>query len=468
MDQPYSQPSARPIDSIPAAIAGNRVAFAEAVIARGFPREVGDVALAFAHSMRGREKIRVRENRRKRARLLDRERAAHDELVEVDRRKDEFLAMLGHELRNPLSDIVSAVQVLEQLSCYDAVAADMQGVIQRQSLHMTKLVDDLLDISRISSGKILVQKIRLDLVALARNAITDHQHHFDSNQLTLVCELPPAPIWVVGDATRLFQVITNLLHNAAKFTNPGGRIDVCLNQRETSAALSVRDSGIGIEPTQLAAMFEPFRQAESSRVRSRGGLGLGLALSRRLIEKHGGAITAASEGLGSGSVFCIRLPLDRDVTPEPSKPATPVAARPTSHRILIVDDRRDARLTLTTLLKRLGQQVAQAEDGLAALAAARSFLPEIVLCDIGLPDMDGYAVAKAMRADPALDAVCLVAVTGYGQAEDRDRALKAGFDQHLTKPISADQLEELLLHRHAQSHRRDDARANLAQAGDTH
>jgi PAS domain S-box-containing protein len=382
---------------------------------------------------------------RERERLLDRERTTHDELADVDRHKNEFLAVLGHELRNPLSDIVSAVQILEQLDCHDSTALRMQGVIKRQSLHMTKLIDDLLDISRIACGKILLQMGRLDLVALTRNAVADHQHHFDTNQLTLVLDLSSTPIWVVGDATRISQVITNVLHNATKFTDPGGTIAVCVNRSGTSAALSVRDTGIGLEPTELETMFEPFRQGETSQVRGKGGLGLGLALSLRLIEKHGGTITAASEGPGCGSVFSIRLPLDREILSEPLQTVAEVAVLPTSHRILIVDDRRDARLTLTMLLERMGQQVVQAENGVVALEAARSFHPEIVLCDIGMPDMDGYAVAKAMRADPALSGASLVALTGYGQAEDRQRALESGFDRHLTKPISHDQLMDLLL-----------------------
>ncbi len=287
---------------------------------------------------------------------------------------------------------------------------------------------------------------RLDLVALTRNAIADHKHQVDASQLTLVVELPDAPIWVIGDAVRLSQAVTNLLHNATKFTDPGGTIVVSVNRNGISADVSVRDNGIGMEPTELAAMFEPFRQAESSRVRSRGGLGLGLALSSRLIEKHGGAITAKSEGLGRGSVFSIRLPLDREALLEPSQPTTQAVAPPAPHRILIVDDRRDARLPLTVMLTRMGQQVAEAVTGAAAIDAARDFRPEIVLCDIGLPDMDGYDVARALRADPALSGVRLVAVTGYGQAADRELAFKAGFDRHLTKPVSHHQLKDLLLH----------------------
>jgi signal transduction histidine kinase len=387
----------------------------------------------------------VNQQQRELMRLLDNERTVHDELVDVDRRKDEFLAMLGHELRNPLSDIVNAVQILEQLKCRDSTALEMHAVVKRQSLQMKKLIDDLLDISRISCGKILLQIGRVDLVQLTRNAVADHQHRLTMNQLKLVLELPDVPIWVVGDAMRLSQVVTNLLHNATKFTDPGGTISVCINCTETFAALSVRDTGIGMLSTELAAMFEPFRQAESSRVRSQGGLGLGLALSMRLIEKHGGAIAAASEGLGRGSIFSIRLPLDRQVLPESSQSTIQVAATVASHRILIVDDRRDARLTLTVLLKQMSQQVAEAENGAGALDTARTFHPEIVLCDIGLPDMDGYAVARAMRADDALSGACLVALTGYGQPDDRTQALNAGFDRHLTKPICYEQLRDLLL-----------------------
>ena len=230
-----------------------------------------------------------------------------------------------------------------------------------------------------------------------------------------------------------------------KFTDAGGTVCVSVTRSETSVAVSVRDTGIGMDLTELAAMFEPFRQAASGRARSRGGLGLGLALSKGLIEKHGGAITAASEGPGGGSTFSIRLPLDREMSVELSPPAAQAVAAPQRRRILIVDDRRDARLTLSVLLERLGQQVAQADSGAGALDTAKSFHPEVVLCDIGLPDMDGYAVARAIRAAPTLQGVLLVALTGYGQAEDRAQALEAGFDEHLTKPVSVEQLRGLLL-----------------------
>jgi signal transduction histidine kinase/CheY-like chemotaxis protein len=410
--------------------------------------EAAGSALATSRpTRRGLKRARAGETRRERKRLLDRERSAHNDLAEADRRKDEFLAMLAHELRNPLSDIMSAVQVLGQRGIQDSESTEMQHVIERQSLHMTKLIDDLLDVSRIANGKLVLHRERLDLVALARHAIADHQHCFNASQLTLVSALPADPIWVVGDATRLCQVIANLLHNAAKFTDPGGRIDVSVNCRGTSAELSVRDTGIGMEPMEMAAMFEPFRQSDSHRVRSKGGLGIGLALCKRLIEKHGGAMTAVSAGLGSGSAFSFRMPMACQTTPELPPQAPESAPAPKSHRILIVDDRRDARLTLSVLLKRMGQQVQEAADGASALDAVRTYDPEIVLCDIGLPDMDGYAVASAIRSDSALNDVCLVALTGYGRAEDRERALSVGFDQHLTKPINQDQLMQLLLAR---------------------
>lgn len=375
---------------------------------------------------------------------------ASNEMAEVDRRKDEFLAMLAHELRNPLSDIVNAVQVLEQRDSQDPVAAQMQDVIRRQAGHMKTLIDELSDISRIASGKILLEMGRLDFVAVARNAIADHQHFFEENKLTLVTALPSVPIWVLGDATRLSQVITNLLHNAAKFTDPGGRIEVCVHRQGTSVEFRVRDTGIGMVPSEMAAMFEPYRQSDTNRVRSKGGLGLGLALSQQLMELHSGVIIGASDGLGRGSMFSISLQLARPMAG--GRPATtePAAKLP-PHRILIVDDRRDARLVLSVLLKGMGQEVQEAEDGATALNATRSFRPEIVFCDIGLTDMDGYAVASAMRSNPALDGVYLVALTGNGRPEDRDRALEAGFDRHLTKPISRDQLMEVLLGHRAQS-----------------
>lgn len=379
-----------------------------------------------------------------RQRLLDRERATHQELADIGRRKDEFLAMLGHELRNPLSDIVSAVQVLEVPGCPGPTVAEMNGIIQRQSQHMTRLIDDLLDISRISCGKIVLQMERLDLVLLARNAVADHRHHFGANRLTLVEEMPDAPVWVIGDITRLTQVITNLLHNAMKFNNRGGTIHVSVSRSEHWVVLSVRDTGIGMKSTDLMAMFEPFRQAESSAVRSKGGLGLGLALSLRIIEKHGGTITASSPGVGQGSAFNFELPLD-GAAPLDNLPGTTAEVTPLVQRILIVDDRRDARLTLTVLLQRMGQHVAEAETGAAALELASTFGPEIMICDIGLPDMDGYAVARAIRGDPALCDIVLVALTGYGQPEDLKRARQAGFDRHLTKPVSHDQLMEMVL-----------------------
>ena len=245
-------------------------------------------------------------------RLFNRERSAHDKLAELDRRKDEFLAILGHELRNPLSSILGAMQVLEQPSCDKPVASEMHAVIKRQSLHMVRLIEDLSDISRIGCGRVLLQMKRIDLAALTRNTATDYRHHLDKNQLTLVLRLPEAPIWVLGDAVRLSQVITNLLHNAAKFTDSGGTVAVELVRKNTLAVLSVRDNGIGIEPLELSSVFEPFHQVESRRARSEGGFGLGLALSERLVRQHAGVITVASEGLGKGTLFSILLPLATD------------------------------------------------------------------------------------------------------------------------------------------------------------
>ncbi len=365
--------------------------------------------------------------------------------ADVDRRKDEFIALLGHELRNPLSAILGALKVLDHSKRIPRMTKELYGVIRRQANLMKTLADELLDHTRIARGKIFLQKKRFDFAALARHTIADYRHCFEENQLTLQTVVSPTALWVDGDAGRLSQVMTNLLHNATKFTDSEGTILVRVERQGTFAEFSIRDSGIGMVPTEVAAMFEPYRQSNSSRVRCKGGLGLGLSLCKRLIEMHEGIIIAESEGLGYGSTFTIRLPLSIAAPSEihPPVPKSKVALR--SRRILIVDDRRDARFVLSNLLKGLGQEVHEAETGMSALEAAETFLPEIVFCDICLEDMDGYAVAVAMRSNPALVGVQLVAVTGSGGEEDIERALAAGFDRLLSKPISYNQLRDLLL-----------------------
>jgi PAS domain S-box-containing protein len=373
-------------------------------------------------------------------------RAVMEALREADRRKDEFLAMLAHELRNPLAPIRNAAQVLKLSAPSTPNLARAFGIIDRQVAHMARLVDDLLDVSRITRGKILLRKGRLDLVPLVRAAAEDLRPLLEGTGLSLAVEVPDQPVWVSGDATRLSQVVGNLLHNANKFTNAGGRVTVRLTVPlgENSAVVAVRDTGIGMGPDFLSRLFEPFSQADRSIDRSRGGLGLGLALVKGLVELHGGSVRASSPGVGGGSEFTIRLPLCE----EPSGLGqTTGRASPAGKalRVLVIEDNRDAAESLRMVLELAGHRVAVAHAGQTGLESARGFRPEIVLCDIGLPGgMDGYAVARALRADGELFGVTLIALTGYGQEEDQRRARQAGFDRHLTKPVDPGALAELL------------------------
>jgi PAS domain S-box-containing protein len=373
-------------------------------------------------------------------------RAAEEALKKADRSKDEFLAMLAHELRNPLAPIRNAVQVLKLTGPADAHRAQAQEMIDRQVGHMARLVDDLLDVSRITRGKILLRKEDLDLGLLVRAAVEDHRPLLESTGLKLSLEIPDQPLWVEGDPTRLAQVVGNLLHNAGKFTDAGGQVAVRLvaELEGGGAVLVVRDTGIGMGPDILVRLFEPFSQADRSIDRSRGGLGLGLALVQGLVALHGGSVRASSPGAGQGSEFVVRLPLSRrTVRPEPSAPYAMPAAR--SQRVLVVEDNRDAAESLRMLLELSGYHVAVAYAGPTALETARTFRPNVVLCDIGLPGgMDGYAVAGALRDDPELFGVTLIALSGYGREEDQRQARRAGFDRHLTKPVDPAFLTRLL------------------------
>jgi PAS domain S-box-containing protein len=377
--------------------------------------------------------------------ITDRKRA-EDALKEADRRKDEFLAMLAHELRNPLAPIRNSVQVLKLLGSSDPKQAQARDVIERQVAHMARLIDDLLDVSRITRGNILLRKGKLDLVALVRAAVEDHRRLLEETGLTLAVELPDRPLWMEGDPTRLAQVVGNLLHNANKFTDAGGAVRVRLTVEAggETAVLSVRDSGIGLEPDILGRLFEPFSQADRSLDRSRGGLGLGLALVKGLVELHGGTVQASSPGPGGGAEFVLRLPLSAPLK-ETGRPTPAAASSRQALRVLVIEDRRDTAESLRMLLELLGHQVAVAYTGAPGLQTARSFHPDVVLCDIGLPGgMDGYAVARALRADGELFEVPLIAMSGYGQEEDQRRARQAGFDRHLTKPVDPQVLTQLL------------------------
>jgi PAS domain S-box-containing protein len=391
----------------------------------------------------------IRENEERLRAALAASRQAQEALEEADRRKNEFLAMLGHELRNPLAPIRNAVGVLRRLSDGNAQLERAGDMIDRQVTHMSRLVDDLLDVSRVSRGKILLRKERLDLAALVRTTVEDHAGSFTEKRLAIDLALPEeGALWVEGDPTRLAQALGNLLHNAAKFTDPGCRVAVAVraDAERGRVDVSVEDTGIGMEPEMVERLFETFSQADHSLDRSRGGLGLGLALVKGLVDLHEGEVLAESGGLGKGSRFTMRLPLAPPLVPEPEPvPDAAAAGSGRGRRVLIVEDHADAAESMQLLLQLFGHEAETAQDGPAALEAVRRFRPDIVLCDIGLPGvMDGYAVARALRADPAFAGLRLIALTGYGQAEDQQRAQEAGFDMHLTKPVAPTALEKLL------------------------
>jgi two-component system, sensor histidine kinase len=360
----------------------------------------------------------------------------------ANRAKDEFVAMLGHELRNPLGAITTAIHVLDSRPNADDTAARLQGIIARQTQHLSRLVEDLLDVSKLVSGKVALRRRREDLRDVAARALASFQEARKATQH--VVSLTGASVQVHGDATRLEQVVTNLLDNAVKYTPAGGRVDVTVVTDGPDAVLTVRDTGVGIAPDMLASIFDLFVQANATVARSEGGLGLGLTIVKRLVELHGGTVSASSAGLQRGSEFTVRLPRLADATVHPSPTATgPRSARACD--ILIVEDNADFREGLRLLLESWGHRVVEAASGAEGLELVRLRQPEIVLVDLGLPDLDGYAVARAVRAAPGGDAILLVAITGYGSARDRRRAEDAGFDTHLTKPVSPQELAEVLL-----------------------
>jgi PAS domain S-box-containing protein len=367
------------------------------------------------------------------------------ELAEADRRKDEFLAMLAHELRNPLAAIRNALQVA-RLPAEGDTRERMAAVVDRQVENLVRLVDDLLDVARISRGKIELRRQPLDLAAVVERVAEGARGFAAERQHRLEVLLPGGPLWMEGDAVRLEQVLANLLHNAAKYTPPGGRIRLTVEREDGAAVVRVADTGIGIRPEMLARIFDVFQQADRIPGRVSEGLGLGLTLVRRLTELHGGTVAARSPGPGRGSEFLVRLPLADDATaagrsPPDERPAAGV--RPV--RILIVDDSVDGAESLALLLRLDGgHEVRVAVDGPSGLEATRAFGPQVVLLDIGLPrGMDGYEVARQLRALPGMSAALLVALTGYGQEEDRRRAEAAGFDAHCVKPADLAVLRQL-------------------------
>jgi signal transduction histidine kinase/DNA-binding response OmpR family regulator len=393
----------------------------------------GDLALA--EDLAGRAAV-----------ALDNARLYRD-MQEADRQKNEFLAMLAHELRNPLAPIRSAVQVLLSDRAGPGQQQWSKEVISRQVQQMVRIVDDLLDVSRITRGKIILRTEPIDLRAVASEAVETSRPVIDQRRQELTVLLPDKPVHVQGDTARLAQVIANLLNNAAKYTEEGGHIWLVVGREGNEAVIRVRDTGVGVPSTMLSRIFEPFTQVDRSIDRSQGGLGIGLTLARRLIELHNGCISAESDGPGKGSEFTVRLP------PLPENVEAPRATngrhsdperRVRPLRTLIIDDNIDGAESLAVLLQTLGLEVRTAYDGLDGLTAAEQFRPNVVLLDIGLPRMDGYEVARRMRGQMGLRDVLLIALSGYGQDEDRQRSREAGFDHHLLKPVSRDVLLDLI------------------------
>jgi signal transduction histidine kinase/CheY-like chemotaxis protein len=361
----------------------------------------------------------------------------------ADRRKDEFLATLGHELRNPLAPILNSLEILKLSGAFvDTRTQQACAVMERQVHHLNRLVDDLLEVSRITRGIIEVKKESLDLTAIVKAAIETSRPVLDNLRHELKTDFDTVPMCIGGDPVRLTQVFANLLNNAAKYTNHGGHITVSTRREGEEAIVKVKDDGIGIAPSLLAQVFDMFMQVDRSTRRSQGGLGIGLTLVKSLVNMHGGTVEARSDGPGLGSEFIVRLPLMVATTATPTAPRKlePLPSR----RILIVDDSRDGGESLAMLLRVLGAEVALAHSGRDALDCVDTFSPDVVLLDIGMPGMDGYEVARRIRASPENRHISLIALTGWGQDEDRKRSVAAGFDHHLVKPADLEQLRQLL------------------------
>jgi signal transduction histidine kinase/ActR/RegA family two-component response regulator len=377
----------------------------------------------------------------------------NQELREADRRKDEFLAMLAHELRNPLAPIRTAVELLTP----DADPETMgfaRDILARQVEHIVRLVDDLLDVSRVMQGKVQLRRAPVELRQLIRHVVDEVKASIAASQQELAVELPTSNVWVDGDSVRISQIVSNLLANAMKFTPAAGRLTVTLDQDGGQAIITVADTGTGIEREMLEKIFEPFTQVASSLDRSRGGLGIGLALVKSLAELHGGSVSAESEGLGKGSRFVTRLPaMDaQPVTQPPTSGAMPVEKR----KVLVVDDNHGAAEMLGLLLRKMWQHDVQlAFDGPTAIESAKTFQPDVMLLDIGLPGLSGYEVATRLRQMPGLNGLYLVALTGYGQQEDQRRSREAGFDLHLVKPVSVESLQKVFDHPASQKSREE-------------
>jgi CheY-like chemotaxis protein len=368
-------------------------------------------------------------------------------LREADRRKDEFLATLAHELRNPLAPIRNAAKLLESPGADERQRQWGRDVISRQVQRMALLLDDLLDVSRITSGRLQLRKEPVDLAALVASAVETARPLIDSKRHSIDIVLPPEPVELVVDPLRLSQALSNLLTNAAKYTDPAGHIRLVASLVQGDLSLSVSDSGIGLPADALPKLFEMFSQLDSAVDRAEGGLGIGLALVKGLVVLHGGTVEAASDGPGRGSTFTISLPRTGLVAPKRQPYAAPSPYRPQTGprcKVLVADDNGDAAQTLALILKMSGYDVHLATSGSEALALARRERPDAIFLDIGMPDMSGYEVAGSVRGESWGEAALLVAVTGWGQPNDKEKSRAAGFNHHLTKPVDLEQVAQLL------------------------
>lgn len=388
--------------------------------------------------------IKIMRDRTDRKRLEEELHNRAEALSRADREKDEFLAVLAHELRNPLAPVFYALRLLDEKPLEDPQRWYLRRIVDRQMRRLARLIDDLLDISRIRTGKVELRKERIELSGAVDHAVDIVRPLCEDRGIELTVALPPEPVWLKADPTRFEQVLSNLLSNAVKFTEDKGSISIAAEREGREIVVRVKDTGVGIAPDLLPRIFDLFIQGDSSLDRSRDGLGIGLTLSQKLVELHGGTIEARSEGAGTGSEFVVRLPMLLETAPPDAEAAQVAGAASQSLRILVVDDSEDTAETMGTLLEMSGHTVEIAHSGPAALEAAATFRPDVVLLDIGLPGLDGYQVAERLREDPTMQGVTLIAASGYGQEEDRRRSMEAGIDRHLVKPVDLKELQELL------------------------
>jgi signal transduction histidine kinase len=371
-------------------------------------------------------------------------RAYADALTEADRRKDEFLATLAHELRNPLSPIRNGLDIL-RASPTAPNAEEIRDMMDRQLSHLVRLVDDLLDVSRVSQGKVELRKEQIAVSELIKTAVEASEPLISAGRHELILDPPNAEVWLDADLTRLSQVVSNLLNNAAKYTPEGGRIVLSARRERNEVLISVSDNGIGIPSDMLPRVFDLFTQVPDNLDRSRGGLGIGLALVKQLVEMHGGSIAAESGGRGNGSSFRLRLPVvEAAPAPSTAEPPLPILSNDATLKVLVVDDNFDVAQTMGWMIEAIGHDYRMVHESKLAVQAAQEYRPDAILLDINMPGMDGYAVCRALREQTLFDDTVIIAQTGWGQTQDRASTGKSEFDHHLTKPVNMDRLEQVL------------------------